>query len=271
MDSFIFINEDGSPNSNCSVLSGSSHQLTSIRNFMQNKCGFGNNEINPCSGCHNSHRAQKSSYPVNIKGTSPISRPSQHATDWTLWGDDPVERMSNYTSNYQSPYYYNSTMTYEPGGDTISNGSNLPDYVTFCMDCHNTAYDSQISSSQKYNFTGNEINIFNPDWETISPHGKSDGLQPDSMNRKEPYKAGRNYVLSCTDCHEPHGSSNGMLIRKEINGSGSVNFTDWSNRDDWLTICMRCHEPLNNHNAGRPGTDPCYTCHMHNITSSKPI
>ena len=271
-DAFIFINDDGSHNPNCGSSTGSSHQLAVIKNFITNKWGFGSNPINPCSGCHNTHRTQRASYPVEVKGASPISLPSSHASDWELWGDDATERMSNYTSNYQAPYYYNSTTTYEPNGDTIMNGSNMPDYVTFCTDCHNTSNDGLISSSQKYNFTGNwQAALYNPDWESTSPHGKISGKMNHMTDINAPYNAtNTNYVLSCTDCHEPHGSSNGMLIRQEVNGSSTVNFTSWASRDDWFTLCLRCHQTPNGHNMGAK-LNPCYTCHMHNINSNKPI
>ncbi|MDY6845416.1 MAG: cytochrome c3 family protein, partial [Thermodesulfobacteriota bacterium] len=179
------------------------------------------------------------------------------------------ERMNNYGLTYQAPYYYNSTTTYEPNGNSISNGTNMPDYVTFCTDCHNPSYDGQVSSSQKSNFTGGfQPLIYNPDWESTSPHGKIDAEKPDATKRKAPYNVtGTNYVLSCTDCHEPHGSPNGMLIRKEVNGASTVTFTSWASRDDWLTLCQRCHTIASNHQAG----NPCYICHMHNKNWFRPL
>ena len=56
-DSFTFINDDGTHNPNCGSNTGSSHQLAQIKNFIRNKWGFVGNSINPCSGCHNTHRA----------------------------------------------------------------------------------------------------------------------------------------------------------------------------------------------------------------------
>jgi len=268
-DAFKFINEDGTPNSNCGSTTGSSHQLTVIKNFIKNKWGFGSKNINPCSGCHNPHKAQRAHYPVGQKGTSPISLPSTHNSGWDIWGDDTTERMSYYNAigyTYQAPYCYNST-TYEPACNTISDGSNMPDYVTFCTDCHNPSYDGQVSSSQKSNFTNNfQALIYNPDWENTSPHGKIDGTKSDSIKRKPPYTANKNYVLSCTDCHEPHGSPNGMLIRKEVN-NGTVDFTAWADRSAWLSLCQRCHNISSNHKSG----NPCYQCHMHNKNWYKPI
>ncbi|MDY6844956.1 MAG: hypothetical protein SVW57_12800, partial [Thermodesulfobacteriota bacterium] len=63
-DAFIFIVEGGAHNPNCGSSTGSSHQLTLIRNFIMNKWEFDNSNINPCSGCHNPHKAQRASYPV---------------------------------------------------------------------------------------------------------------------------------------------------------------------------------------------------------------
>ncbi len=267
-DAFKFIDEDGTPQSNCGSSTGSSHELTAIREFLKNRWGFGTEGINPCSGCHNPHRAQRASYPPGQKGTSPISRPSSHESGWELWGDDTDERMNSYSSNYQAPYHHGSNTTYEPYGDATDDGSNMPDYVTFCTDCHNPSYDGQISSDQKYNFTDHwQRLLYNPDWENTSPHGKVDGKKPDGTKRKPPYTEDRNYVLSCTDCHEPHGSPNGMLIRKEVNGSSTVNFTDWDSREAWLSLCQRCHNIGENHQAG----NPCYQCHMHNRNWPKPF
>jgi len=82
--------------------------------------------------------------------------------------------MSDYSVGYtyQAPYYFNSTITYEPDGSATANGSNLTDYVTFCTDCHNPSYDG-TGSSQKLAFTGEFQGVlFNPDWENTSPHGK---------------------------------------------------------------------------------------------------
>ena len=57
-----------------------------------------------------------------------------------------------------------------------------------------------------------------------------------------PYKmedriAGINYVLVCTDCHEPHGSPNKSLLRSHINGN-RLETTDMEN------VCTSCHMPF---------------------------
>lgn len=270
---------------------GSSHQLGYIRSFVTARSWGYTNNSNPCAACHNPHRIQgdpeNSPNGTKSSGTRgwPVSRPSQHSTDnneWGLWGDNisddspygaSAERMSNYASGftYLAPYYFNSTTTYEPEGNSTNDGSNLTDYVTFCTECHNPTYDGQVSSAQKSAFTGGwQPLLYNPDWEGTSPHGRIDGSRSDTMRRTAPYDAAeRNYVLSCTDCHEPHGSpNNGMLIRRVVNGSTTlVDFSGWSDRSKWLTLCQRCHNIGSGHQSG----SPCYICHMHNRNWFEPI
>ena len=267
-EAFSFVTEGGVPQAACSTTTGSAHQLTDVRNFLIGKWGFGSTdvEITPCSGCHNPHKAQRHYYPVGSLGTSPISLPSTHDSDWNVYGADTTERMDRHT--YQAPYYYGSTTTYEPYGNSIADGANMPDYVALCTACHDTSYSGgQMTSIQKSQFTNNVPTwIQNPDW-SASPHGDTNGDQADATYRKTPYTADRNYVLSCTDCHEPHGSSNRMLIRKEVNGESSVTFTDWDSRSNWLTLCQRCHTIAADHESG----SPCHSCHAHDPGCSKPF
>ena len=121
------------------------------------------------SGCHNLYRAQRD--PLTPAGRfvgqrlpGVVSKPSDHSKDnnaWKLWGADPgqnpPQRMSESAlsvgGTYQSPYRYNSTTTYEPDGSTASDGSNLFNTVTFCLDCHqyslNSARIAALPDSQK--------------------------------------------------------------------------------------------------------------------------
>ncbi len=206
---------------------------------------------NPCSGCHNVHIAKKSCGKPPLSNSydatkSAISKPSDHNN---LWGDDSSEKMNpNFTTNYQSPYWYNSVTTYEPANNTTSDGTNLPDYNTFCTDCHN-------STNSIYSTTlGRNLRTIN--W-NVEKHGK--GNADVAISMKNPYGTALGKVLSCTDCHEPHGSSNLMLIRTEVNGTnlGSITTMDpfvppscstpYSNYDTLKSnsisnLCNKCHK-----------------------------
>ncbi len=229
---------------------GTSHNLSDIRDFIKVRWGY-NAESNPCAACHNPHSAQGD--PLNDPNSTkslgsrgwPVSRPSMHSTDnnsWGLWGDSAGEKMSDYTSSYQSPYRYNSTTSYEPDGSITQNGSNLADYVTFCTDCHNNV--NLIPSTP----LGRNLYTFN--WNS-EKHGV--GIASDACsNILSPYQVLQcgNYTLACTDCHEPHGSPNLFLIRKEVNSSvvtvetGTAPGPDGKDNKEWVYLCGNCHDGL---------------------------
>jgi len=277
-DAFQYISESGNPRSNCGVSTGSSHELTVIKDFLIEYMGFGPKGVNPCTGCHNPHKAQWHDYPVGAMGKSPLSLPTTYGSGWGVFGADHLdERMDRYP--YQAPYYFGSVTTYEPDGNNISDGSNVPDYVNFCMECHNPTI-TRIVSPQRNIFTDFFLGSYlkYPDWNSARvAHGLSDGDNPDT-NRKDPYKANRNYILSCLDCHEPHGSPNGLLIREEINGEDGVDFTVFregemingvlEGRIKWMTLCERCHEIDNTHEEDGGA---CYRCHRHDPGAFRPI
>jgi hypothetical protein len=262
-EAFAFVDDTGIPQLNCTVTTGSSHFLEDIQNFLGNigatwnfSGTAGNN--NPCSGCHNPHRAQRDPHTVGSRGW-PVSRPSQHSTDnnaWGLWGDDSGERMNSYTGGYQAPYRSGGT-TYEPDGSLTTDGSNLTDYVTFCTDCHNstnTIYSTVLGR-----------NLYPINWNT-EKHGSGAASDDGTfIDVKSPYQDALcgSYVLSCTDCHEPHGSPNPFLIRKEVNNG---TFTYPSARGYWRDFCGRCHNQMGHTDPGFPGPHDivaisCTDCH----------
>ncbi|MEW6570404.1 MAG: hypothetical protein AB1390_04420 [Nitrospirota bacterium] len=237
---------------------GSSHNLGNIRTFLTGKSWGYTSDSNPCGGCHNPHRVQgdPADLPNSAKSSVtrgwPVSRPSQHSTDndaWGLWGDNlpaATERMSNYATGYryQAPYRVGGA-TYEPDGSATQNGSNLTDYVTFCQDCH-------LSSMTAYGLSNTPIN-----WETGDKHGKTAATATSGnyIDIDTPFSNtyGGQYVLACTDCHEPHGAPNLMLIRKEVNGTalaGTIStLTPVDCTATYLAgnkylgyLCNRCHK-----------------------------
>ena len=239
----------------------SSHRLDDISTFINGKWGYTANS-NPCIACHNPHVAQGD--PANSANSAkssttrgyPVSLPSDHADKyvWDVYGDDTGEKMSDYV--YQAPYRNGVTNTYEPDGSTTTDGSNLTDYVTFCTDCHH--YSPTPVSTRLGN-----TNLKDIDWAASVHGGKPSWKKTDADERKAPYNAAeKNYVLACTDCHEPHGSPNYCyLIRKEVNGSTTVVTNDTNT--DWGTLCARCHK--HSHSS-----DSCIgsNCHYHGALKS---
>jgi hypothetical protein len=255
---------------------GSSHNLDKVYNAIRNdKHGWGfPASPNPCSGCHNVHLAERigsTQYhgPYN-PAKAPISLPSDHDN---LWGDDDTERMDDYATSvggiYQAPYYGDTVSgTYEPAGDATSDGSNMPDYVSLCMDCHQYAQSGDNNRSIKvinWSSTG--------DRHGGRPSGQCSLSSPfDDGSLRAPYddaskEAGDNYVVSCTDCHEPHGSPNRpQLIRRFINGEAvAVETADCDpslregTENGWKALCGRCHTQ----SASHLSLGGCWGCHNH--------
>ncbi len=254
--------------SNSSTYPGSYHNLYDIQRFAKDKFNFFKADSNPCTACHNPHLAKRNKANPKDASYTAISRPTDHDN---LWGDDATERMSKY-SNYRAPYYYGSTTLYEPGGVTSNDGSEMPDYNTFCLDCHQYQVPTTQSASMNPNTPSGYLTAIN--WgPTGDMHGAAPrlfdiggGPQRCSGTIIAPYSnspVNSNYLLSCLDCHEPHGSKlystrpSSYLLRKEINnnvvggcGPAQENFCE-------SYFCYSCH--TNNH-AG-PGN--CFVCHYH--------
>ncbi|MDY6934755.1 MAG: cytochrome c3 family protein [Spirochaetota bacterium] len=265
----------------------SSHNLNDILTFITGKWGF-TADSNPCDACHNPHAAQRDPHADGVRGW-PMTLPSNHGSSVVgeiLWGDDAGERMSGYTDYYQAPYLFGGG-DYEPDGSGTTDGSNLTDYATLCQDCHVTDM-----SVPPYNLLNTPI-----DWATSGGESGGDkhGINPATNSMAadllEPYQSrpwtASGLVLSCTDCHEPHGSSSDMLIRGEVNGAVVGPITIGSPKD-LQPLCQKCHQqslwsihhsngglddapydtsPCNNsncHNTDTGNTNiPCSKCHFH--------
>jgi hypothetical protein len=251
--------------------SGSSHNLQDILTFVKSKWpGTFKDESNPCNACHNPHLSKRS---------YPIVRPSDRNN---IWGDSAGEHMSDFAAahggQYQAPYWYGSTVTYEPDGSTTTDGSNLPDYVTFCSDCHNATNDIYSTTLgrnvSKIDWTQQNKRTYPGDYHGSVTRCKDVDGTADRGSIKDPYYAAvppptiNNFILSCTDCHEPHGAVNGQystvpyLLRKTVNGHFNKNSPGggWS----WeAEFCRSCHNWVSH--CGGPGS--CLNCHFHNSAS----
>ncbi|MBU0682470.1 MAG: cytochrome c3 family protein [Proteobacteria bacterium] len=208
------------------------HNLGDIHNFVDGESilfPWYSEYSNPCNACHNPHLAKRNYQDFSAPLSSAISKPTDH---FNLWGQ--TELMSSYSS-YEAPYANATSTAREPDGSTTADGSKTADYVGFCTNCHNTSNTIYSTTLAR--------NLRSIDWSSSGDkHGGlvREGLL-DSLN---PYTAAAatksNFLLSCLDCHEPHGSSNIMLLRKRVNGgdlSATITTTNVMG-----ALCRQCHK-----------------------------
>ncbi len=210
------------------------HNLSDIWTFAKGKFSWFYEQSNPCDACHNPHLVKRNFAAPADPAMSVLSKPSEH---FSLIGDESTELMSKY--NYEAPYC--SSTTREPAGLGAGDGSDMPDYATYCTDCHQ--YDG-ISS------TNLSRNLYVIDW---SSNGDKHGARnaDGELQLELPFSAS-GYVLSCMDCHEPHGSQNVVLIRRRVNG-GDLGLDITSiETTDWARLCTRCHKDDDDSNQGGP-------------------
>jgi len=207
---------------------------------------------NPCCACHNPHLAKRNKENPGNPSYTAISKPSAHEE---LWGDDATEGMDDYPYTYQAPYWYGGSPTYfEPySTNTTQDGSNLPNYAAFCLDCHVNA----VPKSMGVPATINAIN-----WVTTDQHGQAAAAHTSSEGSLiDPYDDASSgiYALSCTDCHEPHGSSNEWLLRTEVNAKKGISITNPGRRPIVVVVHVISMETSSNDKiqAWRTGSMIC--------------
>ena len=219
---------------------GSNHNLYDVWKFAQKFPDFSSSSA-PCDACHNPHRARRNRANVTDPTFTAISLPNDHES---LWGDQPVETMANYNNRYQPPLYAGGG-GYEPGGvaAAFADGSQVPDYNSYCLTCHNEPiYSTSLGR-----------NTLRIDWATPGGDSASSG-DKHGMNGytqelmvRPPYdnyaQRSDDFLLSCLDCHEPHGSPNAFLLRRGVNGgqlSGTV--SNQASSASLGYLCRQCHK-----------------------------
>lgn len=261
----------------------SSHNLNYIQLWWSTKAGgdWVTSNTNACVVCHDEHYSHKNHDPYTTYKTA-IRRPNNPSSAQNrprnLWGDETGsdagnEMMNEYTAQYQAPCYYpwsSPCTSFEPAGQaTPTDGSNLPSFSLFCLTCHDTAVPS---TSEDAPTTGLRV----IEWDTgagapYDRHGKRVGWVNNMGGTvKAPYSEGDagGYCLSCTDCHEPHGSPNLFLLRTCVNGTCGITVTAGPGTNDYRLyyFCQACHT-LKNHAMGMldPTTNCTQNtaCHMH--------
>ncbi len=210
------------------------HNLYDIWSLLQNNPFFPGFNINsnPCGACHNSHLAKRNwdSAQPGFPLLSSISKPNATGS---LWGE--TELMSSYLG-YEAPYTFATNR--EPAGVGDADGTQTPDYVGFCSSCHDQ--NNLISSTS----LSRPLKMIN--WENTGLGANKHGniTREGNNSFREPYVTAAaiksNFVLSCMDCHEPHGAANIMLLRSRANGE-NLEATIAAADATMGYLCKRCH------------------------------
>ena len=301
-DAFLYIDSACSPKTSwCSHggLEASAHCLYGIQDLLKNKWNFpARDDVQACSGCHNPHRTKRDPHTTTGRTdalgnliVSSVSLPSKHSKDnnvWDLWGDQSGERMRDYALTngalYCAPYRASAgapnTARREPDGcsalanacqplpaggvaTNCTNGSGMFDAVTFCLECHAQSVGGQTAIN--WTATG-DVHGLAPSQNCCDLGDKIAPYPDDSQyTPANPYP---NHVVSCLDCHEPHGSPNDDLLREVINGTRLPTYVKTDLR--WWDLCSACHTiklGTMYHLATMGPTDTC-TCHSHSTTRS---
>ena len=226
-----------------------------------------------CSTCHNPHLVT-GRHEDALVGASPVTRPALDA--------DPVTNPRAMGSSVfgvaadEKIDAYAAAGTYRaPKGDVLT-GAELPDYATFCLDCHAQPGPAPFGKNWAADPHGlqsaNAPNTTCPNWYGC---GKGEGWDGDDCiadeatcwpvvargagyqiwTRKNYHQveriAGANFVLACTDCHEAHGSPVSSMLRATVNGGEGT----WI----WNTMCNNCHYYYSDFHAGMScGTASCH-------------
>ena len=242
----------------------SSHDLATVQSYAKAR-GWGSwmtVNTNACLVCHDQHLSQKN-FPVAMNLDGGVNTAVRRGNDVNnypgdLWGDQPYtvsgrnEMMSDWTSAYvyQAPYYVGGS-NYEPANNGTPDGSNLPNFVDACAQtCHRKA---NVPDVLEVNWKLSSTTGWPGD---PSRHGKKAAefvgfgiLEPPYSNGYDPglQSDGRgDYVLSCTDCHEPHGSTNPTLLRTTVNGVSGLSTGGpgslYPGGARWYYWCQACHD-----------------------------
>ena len=210
------------------------HNLYDLWDYSKAQFSWFTADTNPCDACHNPHLAKRNWANAQDPTFSAISKPTDH---FALWGTTETME-SSYNTKYEPPYCSNSLLNREPNAsaDAATGRANTPDYVAFCSSCHN-------STNSIYSTTLSR-NLLTINWEsTGDKHGLR--LMDGSVSTKAPYdpnSSSTDFVLSCLDCHEAHGSANVMLIRRRANGSDLAGTISSFTTTNWGLICLKCHK-----------------------------
>jgi predicted CXXCH cytochrome family protein len=183
-----------------------------------------------CASCHNPHTASD----ADTATASKISKPDRPLAPDAVWLPD-----------------------WKYGRGYMNDANHMDQY---CTSCHvNPAATNPISRGTYVPVDVNLVNDTSLD---------ADGQPHDRFAAAGWASALHNGSLTCTACHDPHGSSNAYLLRENpvdpVTGDTST-VTGFSaldtpaDRAALQTFCTTCHATWTPHNTG----ELCTTCHQH--------
>jgi predicted CXXCH cytochrome family protein len=240
-----------------------------------------------CVTCHNVHMVTGKYWEAdqNKSPVTRISKPSSPSNNLQLWGDGAGEKMDDYAGGG----------TYRTPKNDPFTGAELPDYATFCLDCHGESTDGHAnfgidwSGDMHGQMSANSGGGACPNWYScgkgdswdldncraddggssdadcwpVIPRGKGNQVFTRAPYDYEERIDGANFTLSCTDCHEAHGSDWSSMIRTSpSSGQGTI---PGAGND----ICATCHYYYSDWHAGFSQWGTCVAsyggCHVPEI------
>ncbi|MDI6891801.1 MAG: cytochrome c3 family protein [Actinomycetota bacterium] len=195
---------------------------------------------------------------------------------------NPDNTTRNFTTQYSKTNTYNyggTNYSYQSGTDSDpAFGKSLPDFVAFCLACHEGANNS-LPGGVSFGTAGETANIGSLYF--VSPpdqHGTADSDSTTGGSLKSPYSSPPYAALNCTDCHDPHGSGGLYHLKSSITINSTVLTTDGGNTE-YIVVnknygntgtagsftnswCSFCHNVASH----KSGNTNCGDCHYHGAT-----
>ncbi len=236
-----------------------------------------------CITCHNpgvvTGKTSEGGYPLTLPTEAEIPFTQRIIDGWpTLdnppWPYDTMPKPLVYGQPFADDPDPNVQGDETPGMDDTE----IPDFTTFCQTCHRQIAGRYGMSNNYSRLKYDPIRFIKGDGGgNVATHGMARGREShtDTLGLKEPFRSSRldeegnviaNLYLSCTDCHEPHGSINPYFIRTKVNGISGVRIT----KEKFYGLCSKCHHIANPWPGGYPHGLPgdmaernCIECHNH--------
>jgi len=168
----------------------SSHDLAALKDYAKSQDwgNWLNDNTSACLVCHHVHLSQKN-FPVVVNNDGGVNTAVRRGNDVNidpsnLWGDEPqtvsdtaAEMMSDWTTGYQAPLRGDSGYEPGPAGSSVTNGSNLPNFVEFCAGtCHK---ERHVPGRDSVNWTEHSTQ----DWPgNPSRHGNASAILIRALN-----------------------------------------------------------------------------------------